>query len=227
MSRARILADYVSSGDELADKAPLASPAFTGTPTGITAAHLTTAAALPAAVTGGSGLTALGTVTEGNLSNTAIVYPAGSIAQIQFMDIVWSADVSQSTSAAKLWNGTTTRINMTLRTANAKVIGFATNSTAYVGGGTVYGQFYFVAKTGTDSLASAPSGHSESVRTRYRGENYKPFNVTMSGAITLSNSIDDVFCFAPCFNSDGAGNFYINSDGANSRGHFWVAEIYQ
>jgi hypothetical protein len=33
MSRARILADYVSSGDELADKAPLASPTFTGTAT--------------------------------------------------------------------------------------------------------------------------------------------------------------------------------------------------
>ena len=32
MTRARILADYVSSGDELALKAPLASPAFTGTP---------------------------------------------------------------------------------------------------------------------------------------------------------------------------------------------------
>jgi len=31
MSRARILADYVSSGDELALKAPLASPTFTGT----------------------------------------------------------------------------------------------------------------------------------------------------------------------------------------------------
>ena len=40
MSRARILADYVSSGDELADKAPLASPAFTGTPTGITKTHV-------------------------------------------------------------------------------------------------------------------------------------------------------------------------------------------
>ena len=40
MSRARILADYVSSGDELADKAPKASPAFTGTPTGITATHV-------------------------------------------------------------------------------------------------------------------------------------------------------------------------------------------
>ena len=32
---------------------------------------------LPSAVTGGSGLTALGTVTAGNLSNTSIVYPAG------------------------------------------------------------------------------------------------------------------------------------------------------
>ena len=31
MSRARTLADYVSSGDELADKAPKASPTFTGT----------------------------------------------------------------------------------------------------------------------------------------------------------------------------------------------------
>jgi len=81
MTRARILADYVSSGDELADKAPLASPAFTGTPTGITAAHLE-AGVLPADVTGGSGLTALGTVTAGNLSNTAIVYPAGHIVNV-------------------------------------------------------------------------------------------------------------------------------------------------
>ena len=81
MSRARILADYVSSGDELADRAPKASPAFTGTPTGITAAHLE-AGVLPSDVTGVSGLTALGTVTSGNLSNSAIVYPAGSVLQV-------------------------------------------------------------------------------------------------------------------------------------------------
>ena len=79
-TRARILADYVSSGDELALKAPLASPAFTGTPTGITAADLE-AGVLPSDVTGGSGLTALGTVATGNLSNTAIVYPAGHVLQ--------------------------------------------------------------------------------------------------------------------------------------------------
>ena len=78
MSRARILADYVSSGDELADKAPLASPAFTGTPTGITAAHLE-AGVLPSDVTGGSGLTALGTVTTGTLGGTSIISTSGAI----------------------------------------------------------------------------------------------------------------------------------------------------
>ena len=72
MTRARILADYVSGGTTAAEfdyldgvtsnvqtqftaKAPLASPAFTGTPTGITAAHLE-AGVLPSDVTGGSGL---------------------------------------------------------------------------------------------------------------------------------------------------------------------------
>ena len=52
MSRARENAD----GARL--DAPLASPAFTGTPTGITAAHLE-AGVLPSDVTGGSGLTSL------------------------------------------------------------------------------------------------------------------------------------------------------------------------
>jgi len=74
MSRARENAD----GARL--DAPLASPDFTGTPTGITAAHLE-AGVLPSDVTGGSGLTALGTVTAGNLSNTAIVYPTGHVIQ--------------------------------------------------------------------------------------------------------------------------------------------------
>ena len=69
MSRARVLADYVSSGDELALKAPLASPAFTGTPTGITAAHITSGV-LPVGVTGGSGLTAVAGVTTGSGSVT-------------------------------------------------------------------------------------------------------------------------------------------------------------
>ena len=50
--------------------------------TGIPAAGVT--GVLPAAVTGGSGLTELGTVTSGNLSNTAIVYPAGHVIQVTY-----------------------------------------------------------------------------------------------------------------------------------------------
>ena len=102
MSRARILADYVSSGDELALKAPLASPAFTGTPTGITAAHLTTAAALPAAVTGGSGLDA---VSPANLASGVLPVgvtggsgldgiPASSITAGTLIDAVKLGDAS-------------------------------------------------------------------------------------------------------------------------------------
>ena len=92
MTRARILADYVSGGTTAAEfdyldgvtsniqtqftaKAPLASPAFTGTPTGITAAHITSGV-LPVGVTGGSGLDALsasnlsaGTVPDARMPN--------------------------------------------------------------------------------------------------------------------------------------------------------------
>jgi hypothetical protein len=51
-----------------------------GTPAATNAADVG-AGVLPVGVTGGSGLTALGTVTAGNLSNTAIVYPAGHVIQ--------------------------------------------------------------------------------------------------------------------------------------------------
>jgi len=98
MSRARILADYVSSGDELALKAPLASPAFTGTPTGITAAHLE-AGVLPSDVTGGSGLTALGTVTAGTYNATigsSATFPTGHI--VKFEKVVTQPTASQGGS---------------------------------------------------------------------------------------------------------------------------------
>ena len=67
MSRARILADYVSSGDELALKAPIASPTFTGTVAIPNVANLETAVVANTAkvtnathtghVTGGTALT--------------------------------------------------------------------------------------------------------------------------------------------------------------------------
>ena len=92
MSRARILADYVAGGTTAAEfdyldgvtsniqtqftaKAPLASPAFTGTPTGITAAHLE-AGVLPVGVTGGSGLTHLASNPTVTLGSNA-TFPTG------------------------------------------------------------------------------------------------------------------------------------------------------
>ena len=121
MSRARILADYVSSGDELADKAPLASPAFTGTPTGITAAHLE-AGVLPSDVTGGSGLTALGTVTAGNLSHADIVYPAGHVLQTA---TIMGSGSNQVKAADSAWadmafGGGTMEVTITTKKANSK-----------------------------------------------------------------------------------------------------------
>ena len=57
----------------------LTSPVLTTPNVGTPSAVVLTSASgvLPAAVTGGSGLTALGTVTAGNISHADIVYPAG------------------------------------------------------------------------------------------------------------------------------------------------------
>jgi hypothetical protein len=102
MTRARILADYVSSGDELALKAPIAGPTFTGTVAIPNVANLETAVvANTAKVTNYNqtladinalDITELGTVTSGNLSNTAIVYPAGHV--IQFDDTTDTQNLS-------------------------------------------------------------------------------------------------------------------------------------
>ena len=93
MSRARTLADYVSSGDELALKAPIAGPTFTGTVGGLGTPVInlgSATGAIPAGVTGGAGLTgstSLGTVTVGNISHADIVYPAGHIVQTKTIQL--------------------------------------------------------------------------------------------------------------------------------------------
>ena len=103
MTKARILADYVAGGviaseHEYLDgvtsnvqtqltaldtaKAPKASPAFTGTPTGITAAHITSGV-LPVGVTGGSGLDAIPTATGDLLDTKTYTWIDGDV---QFTD---------------------------------------------------------------------------------------------------------------------------------------------
>ena len=86
MTRARILADYVSSGDELALKAPLAGPTFTGTVAIPNVANLETAVvANTAKVTNANptladinalDVTELGTVTSGSIGSGVTIKSA-------------------------------------------------------------------------------------------------------------------------------------------------------
>jgi hypothetical protein len=112
MTRARILADYVSSGDELALKAPIAGPTFTGTVAIPNVANLETAVvANTAKVTNYNqtladinalDVTELGTVTSGNLSNSAIVYPDGHIVKWEQVTTIPTASQGAHTAYTDL-----------------------------------------------------------------------------------------------------------------------------
>ena len=130
MSRARTLADYVSSGDELALKAPIAGPTFTGTVAIPNVANLETAVvANTAKVTNYNqtladinalDVTELGTVTSANLANTAIVYPSGQVLNTA------NAAITDGSSVTHTAEWTDTGLSATLpgglRQANAKVL---------------------------------------------------------------------------------------------------------
>ena len=77
--------------------------------TGIPAAGVT--GVLPAGVTGGSGLTALGTVATGNLSNTALVYPAGHVIKITKVEVANHSIANYDGS--QTYYGPTTTVSMT------------------------------------------------------------------------------------------------------------------
>ena len=70
-----------TAGSQTLTNKTLTAPTLTTPALGTPASGVVTnlSGVLPAGVTGGSGLTALGTVATGNLSNAAIVYPTGHI----------------------------------------------------------------------------------------------------------------------------------------------------
>jgi len=99
MSRARVLADYVSSGDELADKAPIAGPTFTGTVAIPNVANLETAVvANTAKVTNSTNASDLasGTVADARMPNLtgAITTVEGAVATTIADDAVGSDELA-------------------------------------------------------------------------------------------------------------------------------------
>jgi len=120
---AKIVAGTIEASDVAADmatqaeldlKAPLASPAFTGTPTGITGSHITSGTL---GNTVQDNITRLGTVTAGNLSNTAIVYPAGHVLQI-----VWNHYSTQLTKTTTAYEDLGLNATITPKTTSNKIL---------------------------------------------------------------------------------------------------------
>jgi len=100
------------SGATIAN-ATLVAPAL-GTPASGVVTNLS--GVLPAGVTGGSGLTALGTVATGNLSNTAIVYPDGHIIKIKSKTYTSTHQVGVSGSWTTVGLATTNNLDITMDT---------------------------------------------------------------------------------------------------------------
>ena len=157
-TRARILADYVSGGATAAEfdyldgvtsniqtqftaKAPLASPAFTGTPTGITAAHITSGV-LPVGVTGGSGLDAVS---------------AGKVLQVV------------QTVKTDVWTTTASGDSPTLVTGLSRTITPSSTSNKILvqasvyAGASAYSQYIWIRHNGSGSYANLSNGSDASV----------------------------------------------------------------
>ena len=151
MSRARILADYVSSGDELALKAPIAGPTFTGTVAIPNVANLETAVvANTAKVTNSTNASDLA---SGTVATARI--PAGCVVQVVGHAINETAFTGHSTVLNK--DITTTKLNnkvfVTVDMQGYKSVGGTTNYfSAYITGG---------------DLGSADSGHTFAGGTGY------------------------------------------------------------
>jgi len=152
MTRARILADYVSSGDELAAVATTANGALQrsgGVMTGAITTNstfdgvdiATAVAANTAKVTNYNqtladinalDVTELGTVTSANLSNTAIVYPAGHILQTvqstkqDATDMGYSATFGTITGTDQASSGSVFCCKITPTSTSSKILIVAT-----------------------------------------------------------------------------------------------------
>tara|TARA_R110000803_G_scaffold62829_1_gene123277 strand:- start:726 stop:1415 length:690 start_codon:yes stop_codon:yes gene_type:complete len=117
------------------DNPTFVAPTFTGAAVlGTPASGVVTnlSGVLPAAVTGGSGLTALGTVTAGNLANTSIVYPVGHV--IQTVIPTPNTTVTNFGSGANTYHAASGFVGtITPRYSNSKII------IQYMSGGLVKG----------------------------------------------------------------------------------------
>ena len=212
MSRARILADYVAGGTTAAEfdyldgvtsniqtqftaKAPLASPAFTGTPTGITAAHITSGA-LPVGVTGGSGLTALGTVISAG---------TGSVLQVKSADENDDAYANTTTWGGASGTGVSNvGLRFTPLNATSDIFLLATFG-AYTAGTYAWYDFY---KDATDFTATWNlSGAAPGLSVIHTNASWTNASISFKDVCTENSLSEKTYKIS--FRSYASGNTYV------------------
>jgi hypothetical protein len=151
--------------------------------------------ALPAAVTGGSGLTALGTVATGNLSNTSIVYPAGHVLK-----------VTGETFASSAGNSSTTAVrSKQITCTSGSIIVVCVTCGLAKEGSSGYGTVKISGSSGS-GIAETTSGHNIAVSLGYNP----------SGAYTRFNIAGTVLSSATGVTNPTYSIYYVNDDGSPS-----------
>ena len=130
-----------------------------------------TSGVLPVGVTGGSGLTALGTVALGNLSNTAIVYPAGHVIQTVQGDLTDTSTIANFTNAASAWTPSANAGSIAnVKSGNNILINSVTPLRAFTNGGNyIHGNFSIYWFTGTAGYAALMDGTETNTTSPYHG----------------------------------------------------------
>ena len=197
MTRARVLADYVAGGTTAAEfdhidglgstavgindtqtltNKTLTSPTLTTPALGTPASGVVTnlSGVLPVGVTGGSGLTALGTVTQGNLSNTAIVYPDDHVIYINNVHTSASSTITVDYNWNNATNCSLTVPAAICNTVSALIVSMSYQMQVYQG-------------------SSHHFANSRIARTRDGGSTYQAIGQTLNAGQN-GTSIDSAHC---------------------------------
>jgi hypothetical protein len=181
----------------------LTTPAL-GTPASGVVTNLT--GVLPVGVTGGSGLTALGTVTAGNISNSAIVYPAGHVIQV-VKNTTNSYVTSSGTTEA--WETNANDLNITVTAGNMVVCwitGGMLNAETSVAGYWTKIKFSQTGETDQDIWTSAHIGGDFTPNLYHPGMTiYGAVIASATGEMLIKRGVD----------SSGAHNTSWSSDVSN------------
>ncbi len=203
--------------------------------TGIPAAGVT--GVLPVGVTGGSGLTALGTVTAGNLSNSAIVYPAGHIIGSNRGIYTFTGDCSVDTTS-EAWGPV---VSLTLKKANANIYAFYDVAEFYTRASDKTAVYNVAYKSSSFTAAQGNTSHGGALLNQVTGgsgggglakNNHwrswtgdrGSFSIHLFNQHSLGNSAGDTYYFAPETIAD-VSTFYVNYQGAQGSVTLNVMEI--